>query len=78
MWGKEKIEWQDRAWRLLVNKGQNRADDMWTAGGLLGGALGVLGGAARRNYVGAVALGSAAALIGAMGTEKKKVDLGGM
>lgn len=22
MWGREEIEWQDRSWRLLENKGQ--------------------------------------------------------
>ncbi|KAK9473652.1 uncharacterized protein V1510DRAFT_406655 [Dipodascopsis tothii] len=26
MWGREQIEWQDRSWRLLHNRGQNRAD----------------------------------------------------
>jgi hypothetical protein len=29
MRGKEKIEWQDRSWRLLENKGQLECDD-WT------------------------------------------------
>ncbi|KAK3196065.1 hypothetical protein K4F52_000933 [Lecanicillium sp. MT-2017a] len=33
MWGREKIEWQDRSWRLLENKGQVETDD-WTYGGM--------------------------------------------
>ena len=26
MWGRERIEWQDRSWRLLGNKGQVECD----------------------------------------------------
>jgi len=32
MHGREDIEWQDRSWRLLENRGQTRADD-WSVGG---------------------------------------------
>ncbi|KAF3483686.1 uncharacterized protein GIQ15_03010 [Arthroderma uncinatum] len=37
MWGKEDIEWQDRSWRLLENKGQCEADTWIAGGGLIGG-----------------------------------------
>ena len=38
MWNREEIEWKDRAWRLLENKGQVEVDD-WGVGGMaLGGA----------------------------------------
>ncbi|KAM5464061.1 hypothetical protein MauCBS54593_007240 [Microsporum audouinii] len=37
MWGKEDIEWKDRSWRLLENKGQCEADRWIAAGGLIGG-----------------------------------------
>lgn len=33
MWGREVIEWQDRSWRLLENKGQLETDD-WTYAGM--------------------------------------------
>jgi hypothetical protein len=33
MWGRETIEWQDRSWRLLENKGQVETDD-WTYAGM--------------------------------------------
>ncbi len=32
MWGRTEIEWQDRSWRLLENRGQVETDD-WTLGG---------------------------------------------
>ena len=39
MWGREDIEWKDRAWRLLENKGQVEVDT-WAVGGMaLGGAV---------------------------------------
>jgi hypothetical protein len=40
MWGKEEIEWEDRSWRLLENKGQMAVDDwslVGTAAGLIAG-----------------------------------------
>src|ERR1700710_985552 len=38
MRGREEIEWQDRSWRLLENKGQVECDD-WTYGGMALGAI---------------------------------------
>ena len=41
MWGREEIEWKDRAWRLLENKGQLECDTYSTVGtiaGLVGAA----------------------------------------
>ena len=38
MWGREEIEWQDRAWRLLENKGQIECDTFSTAGAIAGAA----------------------------------------
>ncbi|KAL8715467.1 MAG: hypothetical protein Q9220_000801 [cf. Caloplaca sp. 1 TL-2023] len=40
MWGRENIEWQDRSWRILANKTQNREDD-WSFGGAILGAVGI-------------------------------------
>ncbi|EGD90356.1 hypothetical protein H112_01814 [Trichophyton rubrum D6] len=37
MWGKEDIEWQDRAWLLLGSEGQCEFDKWLAAGGVLGG-----------------------------------------
>lgn len=36
MYGRERIEWQDRSWRLLENRGQLAADD-WSTVGMLAG-----------------------------------------
>lgn len=36
MYGREDIEWRDRAWRLLENRGQLETDD-WTYPGMLAG-----------------------------------------
>lgn len=41
MWGKEEIEWQDRAWRLLANRGQVEVDD-WSLCGVGAGVVGVM------------------------------------
>ena len=69
MWGREEIEWQDRSWRLLENKGQLECDD-WTYPGMgaglavaaaRGGALGWRGAAA------GVGLGGLVGMIGYMG-----------
>lgn len=38
MAGKERIEWQDRAWRLLENKGQVEVDT-WSSIGMTAGCL---------------------------------------
>ncbi|KAL8852574.1 MAG: hypothetical protein Q9221_002570 [Calogaya cf. arnoldii] len=72
MWGREEIEWQDRSWRILANKTQNREDD-WSAGGILFGAL-ALALASRRGAIpglplGRVSLGGAAlgSILGTVG-----------
>lgn len=39
MWGREEIEWKDRAWRLLENKGQVEVDSWGLIGMLTGVAL---------------------------------------
>ncbi|KAF2207715.1 hypothetical protein CERZMDRAFT_88373 [Cercospora zeae-maydis SCOH1-5] len=39
MWGREDIEWRDRSWRLLENKGQKEVDD-WSLVGTVVGAVG--------------------------------------
>lgn len=39
MWGREEIEWQDRSWRLLENKGQMEVDDWSLIGTVLGTAM---------------------------------------
>ena len=36
MWGREDIEWRDRSWRLLGNKGQNESDE-WAVAGMVSG-----------------------------------------
>jgi len=38
MWGREGIEWKDRSWRLLENKGQLECDD-WTYAGMAVGVI---------------------------------------
>ncbi|OAK98089.1 hypothetical protein IQ06DRAFT_349810 [Phaeosphaeriaceae sp. SRC1lsM3a] len=62
MRGKEEVEWQDRAWRILNNKGEMQTD--WvTAGGVGAGA--VVGVAAARR--GALPLSTANAILGGAG-----------
>lgn len=51
MYGREEIEWNDRSWRLLESRGQNRTDE-WSAAGMVGGAV---GGAAVGRKVGVAA-----------------------
>lgn len=46
MWGKEEIEWQDRSWRLLENKGQMEVDDV----SLIGTAVGMAAGFRARPF----------------------------
>jgi hypothetical protein len=41
MRGKEEIEWQDRAWRLLANRGQVEVDE-WSLCGVGAGVVGVM------------------------------------
>ncbi len=75
MWGREEIEWQDRAWRLLENEGQVSVDD-WSLGGMAVGVVGLALLAARRGavaikrrpmaVVGAAGLGSLAGTVGSV------------
>lgn len=71
MWGREDIEWRDRAWRLLENKGQVEVDDWGLVGTALGG-LGLLAGRAGarglswRMAVGGLGMGSSAGVVGYM------------
>jgi len=48
MWGKDNIEWQDRSWRLLENKGQVEVDNWILEGEVLGGITALI--AARRGW----------------------------
>lgn len=72
MWGRERIEWQDRSWRLLENRGQLAVDD-WSLGGTV---LGVVGMALRRqtgdllgwrSVMGGAGLGNIAGVFGYFG-----------
>lgn len=70
MWGREGIEWQDRSWRLLRNKGQVECDD-FTYGGAVGGVgaaavTGALRGVGWRGAVGAAGVGSVVGTVGYM------------
>lgn len=68
MLGREDIEWKDRSWRLLENKGQVECDD-WTYGGMAGGALAAARGGASgwRGAVGKLGVGSVIGMLGYMG-----------
>ncbi len=63
MWDKEPIEWADRSWRLLENKGQVEVDDWGYSGAILGataatlaksnmGWRGILGGTGLGSLIG--------------------------
>ena len=39
MWGRQKIEWQDRSWRLMENKGQIEVDTFSAEGAIAGAGL---------------------------------------
>lgn len=49
MWGREEVEWQDRAWRLLENEGQASVDEWSLAGMVVAAGLAVA--AARRGVI---------------------------
>ncbi|KAI5461403.1 hypothetical protein BGZ63DRAFT_385784 [Mariannaea sp. PMI_226] len=71
MHGREEIEWQDRSWRLLENKGQVETDD-WTLAGLaagttLGAWTGKSMGLGWRGAVGGLGLGSVVGMFGYLG-----------
>ncbi|KAF2190655.1 hypothetical protein K469DRAFT_657146 [Zopfia rhizophila CBS 207.26] len=74
MRGKEEIEWQDRAWRLLENKWQVESDWWHLDGAVVGVAAGLV--AARRGKIpsglgkaalGSAGLGMSSGVIGQMG-----------
>jgi len=74
MWGREEIEWKDRAYRLLYNKGQVEVDK-WCLGGTALGAVWAAVGRGRnpilrvagwKGVVGGAALGSVAGTVGYM------------
>jgi hypothetical protein len=71
MWSREEIEWKDRAWRLMENKGQLETDDFTYAGmaaGLAGAAIGP--GYAKvgwRGLVGGAGAGSVLGMLAYMG-----------
>ncbi|KAJ0334420.1 hypothetical protein COL5a_000477 [Colletotrichum fioriniae] len=74
MYGREDIEWRDRAWRLMESRSQLEVDD-WTYGGAAAGvaalgvarAAGVKGSALGvRVVAGAAGLGSLAGTVGYM------------
>ncbi|KAH8688715.1 hypothetical protein BGW36DRAFT_434013 [Talaromyces proteolyticus] len=70
MWGRDAIEWEDRSWRLLENRGQLETDD-WTYGGI-GVAAAVVAlrgrtGPAKfgwKGVTGAMGIGSVGGLVG--------------
>ncbi|KAH6987681.1 hypothetical protein BKA56DRAFT_612441 [Ilyonectria sp. MPI-CAGE-AT-0026] len=68
MQGREEIEWQDRSWRLLENKGQVETDDWAVAGMAAGAAAGAAaGGLGWRGAVGGMGLGSVGGMLGYLG-----------
>ncbi|KAK7414714.1 hypothetical protein QQX98_006482 [Neonectria punicea] len=71
MFGREEIEWQDRSWRLLENKGQTETDDWTVAGAAAGAALGAVAGRnvglGWRGAVGGMGLGSVGGMLGYLG-----------
>ena len=69
MYGREEIEWRDRSWRLMENRGQLLVDDLSVAGMVLGSTASVA--LMRRNgeklawrrVVGGAGFGSVAGLV---------------
>ncbi|PWW73664.1 hypothetical protein C7212DRAFT_359382 [Tuber magnatum] len=65
MYGRQEIEWQDRSWRLLGNKPQNRIDEWSASGALVGGVLGgVREGLHWRGVIGSAGIGSVVGIVG--------------
>lgn len=65
----EEIQWQDRGWRLLENKGQLEVDD-WTYPGMALGLASAFGAGGRalgwKGVAGRVGVGSMAGALGYM------------
>ena len=61
------MEWQDRSWRLLANRGQNEVDE-WSAGGMVvGGIENLLSGGFNKGWkmwAGSLGLGGLAGVTG--------------
>ncbi|KAI0119946.1 hypothetical protein GGR51DRAFT_495649 [Nemania sp. FL0031] len=66
MWGREDIEWQDRSWRLLENKGQVETDD-WTYAGIAAGLAATVILKRPVNWVAAVGYVGAGSTAGMLG-----------
>lgn len=74
MKGKEEVEWQDRSWRLLGNRGQQEMD-LWGYAGGVGGGVGwvvlrkvrPVGWGGWKAGVGSVGLGNFVGCLGEMG-----------
>lgn len=76
MYGREHIEWQDRAWRLLENKGQVEVDDWMGLGAVAGlgatlvrgpGRYGGMGALGWRGVVGGAGIGGLVGMLGYLG-----------
>ncbi|MCJ1390196.1 hypothetical protein MMC18_003054 [Xylographa bjoerkii] len=70
MWGREEIEWQDRSWRLLENKGQMEVDTWGLVGAGVGAVMGIGGrtGVAERGlWKGVVGGAGVGTLVGVAG-----------
>lgn len=70
MMGREEIEWADRSWRLLENRGQVECDD-WTYALMAAGLLSSLSGSSSslgwKGVAGRTGAGSVAGMLGYMG-----------
>lgn len=71
MRGRDEIEWKDRSWRLLWNRGQVEVDDWWGLGAGLGAAAVLAGkgtrGAGARVLIGGVGVGTLLGMVGHAG-----------
>jgi len=66
MWGRDDIEWQDRTWRLLENRGQMEVDTWLLEGEVLGGVAALV--AARKGWLPPALTGKAlTAVVGGIG-----------
>ncbi|PVI05987.1 hypothetical protein DM02DRAFT_610323 [Periconia macrospinosa] len=81
MRGRQEVEWQDRSWRLLGNKGEVWTDWVAVGGAGLGGVVGGMAGSRgkgigmARGVLGGVGVGMAAGvvfMVGRMGLGKKE------
>ncbi|MCJ1315897.1 hypothetical protein MMC15_001217 [Xylographa vitiligo] len=72
MWRREEIEWKDRSWRLLENKGQQEVDAWGAAGAGVGAVMGVWGRRALvergwwKGVVGGAGVGTMVGVVGYM------------